>query len=264
MRHSPVTEFALLARAPDEALDLERLVISIARMGTPTLDAGAVSATLDRLAEQIADDIRPSAPPDELSAALAAAIGGRLGFQGSPEVFTGAEGSYIDHVLERRTGLPILLAIVWMLLGRRLGVPIVGIGYPGHFLAALDLVGVRLYVDPFVGGQPREATDLIGRLPPEAGRGFLDPSPPRAIVTRVLVNLKHLWIGASDHERALAAVDRILLLAGEIPSELRDRGLLALRLGRTSESRRDLERYLVIATNAADRSDVEKVLARLR
>lgn len=264
MRHSPATEFALLARAPDEALDLERLVISVARMGASSLDASTVSATLDRLAAQIADDISPSGPPDKLAAALATAIGGRLGFRGGPEVFGGAEGSYVDQVLDRRTGLPILLTIVWMLLGRRLGVPIVGIGYPGHFLAALDLPGVRLYVDPFAGGQPCEAADLLGRLPPDAGRRFLDPSPPRAIVTRVLVNLKHLWIGASDHERALGAVDRILLLSGEVPSELRDRGLLALRLGRTTEAQRDLGRYLVVATGAPDRADVESVLARLK
>jgi regulator of sirC expression with transglutaminase-like and TPR domain len=264
VRHSPGTEFALLARAPDEALDLERLVISVARMGTPSLDPAAVSATLDALAEQIADDVRPSAPPDELAATLAATIGGRLGFHGSPEVFGGAEGSYLDQVLERRTGLPILLAIVWMLLGRRLGVSVHGIGYPGHFLAALQLPGVRLFVDPFAGGQPREAADLLARLPPGAGRTFLDPSPTRAIVTRMLVNLKHLWIGASDHERALGAVDRILLLGGEVPTELRDRGLLALRVGRTSEGRRDLERYLIVASGASDRADVEKVLGRIK
>ncbi len=264
MKHSPVTEFALLARAPDEALDLERLVVSVARIGTPTLDSAAVAATLDRLAEQIADDVRPSDPPDRLAEALARAIGGTLAFRGSADTFGGPEGSYLDRVLERRTGLPILLAIVWMLLGRRLGVPIVGIGYPGHFLACLDLPGARIYVDPFAGGEPREAADLLARLPGGGGRGVLDPSPTRAIVLRVLTNLKHLWIGAADLDRALGAVDRILLLAGESPAELRDRGLLALKLERVAEARRDLERYLVIAAGASDRGDVQKVLARLR
>jgi regulator of sirC expression with transglutaminase-like and TPR domain len=91
----------------------------------------------------------------------------------------------------------------------------------------------------------------------------LDPTPTRAIVTRVLVNLKHLWVGAGDHALALGAVDRILLLAGEIPAELRDRGLLALRVGRTTEARRDLERYLTVAGAAPDRVEVLKVLARI-
>ncbi len=263
MRHSPLTEFALLARAPDEALDLERLTLCVARIGTPDLDAAAVSARLDALADQLADDVHPSAPPDVLAAALARGIGGRLGFAGRPEVFSGAPGSYLDHVVEHRTGLPILLAIVWILLGRRLGVPVVGIGYPGHFLACLDLPGARIYVDPFAAGEPREAAELLARLPGAAPRGVLDPTPTRAIVTRVLVNLKHLWVGAGDHALALGAVDRILLLAGEIPAELRDRGLLALRVGRTTEARRDLERYLTVAGASPDRVEVLKVLARI-
>ncbi|MDP2312548.1 MAG: transglutaminase-like domain-containing protein [Pseudomonadota bacterium] len=262
MRHSPLTEFALLARAPDEALDLERLSSCIARIGTPALDAAALGGTLDRLAEQVADDVHPGSPPDELVAALARTIGGRLGFRGTPDVFNGPEGSFLDKVVERRTGLPILLAVVWILLGKRLGVPIVGIGYPGHFLVGLELPGARLYVDPFAGGEPREAVDLLARLPPGAGRNLLDPSPTRAILTRVLTNLKHLWVGAGAHEAALGAVDRLLLLGGEVPGELRDRGLLALRLARTTEGRRDLERYLAIAADAPDRADVERILGR--
>ncbi len=264
MRHSPLTEFALLARVPDEALDLERLALSVARLGNPGLDPAAVSAELDQLAERVADEVTPSMPPDRLAAGLARVIGGTLGFRGAPEVFAGPEGSYLDRVLERRAGLPILLAIVWMRLGARVGVPISGIGYPGHFLARLDLPGAPLYVDPFAGGALADAGDLLARLPDGAPRSLIEPSPTRAIVTRVLTNLKHLHVDRAEHDSALAIVDRLLLLVGEVPAELRDRGLLLLRLDRAAEGVRDLDRYLALAPDAADRGAVEGVLARVR
>jgi regulator of sirC expression with transglutaminase-like and TPR domain len=257
---SPLTEFALLVRAPDDTLDLERLVVCIARMGNPGLLASDVATTLDTLAERVADNAPPSLPPDRLAAALARVIGGTLGFVGDRASFGAAEGSYLDQVLARRTGLPILMAVVWVLLGRRIGVPIAGIGYPGHFLACIDLPGARIYVDPFAGGTPCEAEDLLLRLPPGLDRAVLDPAPVRAIVTRMLGNLKNLWVAQQDLERALGAVDRLLLTVGEVPHEIRDRGLLAHRLGRSAESARDLKRYLALAPNAPDAAEVARLL----
>ena len=114
-------------------------------------------------------------------------------------------------------------------------------------VAALALaIGVNLLVERF------------------APRARLDPSPTRAIVTRVLTNHKHLHIDRGENDAGLAVVDRLLLLGGEVPAELRDRGLLLLRLARNAEGARDLERYISLAPDAADRSAVEAVLARAR
>ena len=264
MRHSPATEFALLARVPDDALDLERLVLCIARLGAPQLDGPAVSAELDRLARTVEDDVSPGAPPDRLAAAMARAIGDTLGFRGDPSVFGAAESSYLDRVLERRTGLPILRAIVWMRLGARLGVPVSGIGYPGHFLARIETPGAPIYVDPFEGGAVIEAAELLARLPSGAPRALLDPSPTRAIVARVLTNLKHLHIDQERNADALAVVDRLLLLGGEVPAEVRDRGLLLVRLGRDGEGLRDLERYLALSPDAADANAIRNLVESRR
>ena len=132
MKLSGAVRFAFAARAPDEVLDLEELTIGVASLGTPDLDFSAVSAKLDALAEEVADHISLSAPPDRLAAQLSSAFGGRLGFRGDASAYSDPEHSYLDAVLERRRGMPILLSVVWMLLGKRLGVPIHGIGYPGH------------------------------------------------------------------------------------------------------------------------------------
>lgn len=259
---SPLTEFALLARMPDDALDLERLAVAIARMGDPGVDAAAVARTLDDLAARI-DDAVDRGAPDRLAASLARAIVGTLGFQGSQDVFGDADASFLDRVLERRTGLPILLAVVWILLGKRLGVPIAGVNFPGHFLACVDAPGARIYVDPFRGGATVDVRTLLERLgPSHDARAALEPAGTRAVVVRMLVNLKHLWVDRRELERALGAVDRILLVGGELPPHLRDRGLLSLRLERTAEGVRDLRRYLALAPGAPDRDAIEGILAR--
>lgn len=264
MAGSPLTDFALLARRPDEVLDLEDLCLAIARMGSSTLDTRHVSYELDLLAERIGDRVSPGSAPDRLASQLAAGLHGTLGFHGTAEVFATAEGSYLPSVLERRTGLPILLGAVWILIGRRLGVRVDGVGFPGRFLVSVaDTHGIRVWVDPFGGGAQVPVEGLIAALPPGVSRDVLEPASPRAIGVRVLTNLKHRWLDDGEHERALAAVDRILLLGGERPAELRDRGLLAAHVNRPSEARRDLRRYLVISPNASDRASVEALLARL-
>lgn len=270
MKLSGAVRFALAARAPDEVLDLEELTLGVASLGKPDLDFAAVSRELDRLAAEVADDVTPSSPPDRVATQLAAALGGRLGFKGHPGVFSSPGGSYLDEVLETRSGLPILLSVVWILLGRRLGVPVEGVGFPGHFIACIDAPGARVYVDPFHGGVVREARDLMDRLPSvprgvkpsEAARRLLEPTPARPLVTRMLTNLKNLRIDQDDHEAALAVVDKILLIGGEQASEVRDRALLLLHLGRPTEAGRDLRRYLVIEPEAADRGVVEQLIAR--
>lgn len=265
MKRSAAVRFALAARMPDEVLDLEELVLGVAALGDPDLDYAAVSAELDRLAASIEDTVHPSAPPDRLAAQLGAAIGGTLGFRGDRAAFQDAAGSYLDVVLARRTGLPILLAAVWMLLGRRLGVPVAGVGYPGHFLACIDRPGARVYVDPFHGGEVLDGRDLLGRvgtLTPDTARRMLEPIGVRPMLVRMLTNLKNLWIDQQDHASALAAVDRILLVGGEQASVVRDRALLLLHLHRASDAARDLRRYLALEPAAADRAVIEQLLQR--
>lgn len=268
MRLSGAARFALAARAPDEVLDLEELVIGIATMGDPSLDYAAVSAQLDRLADEIRDDICPSDPPDRLASQLAGAIGGRLGFHGDAEVYATASSSFLNVVLDCRRGLPILLGVVWILLGKRLGVPIVGVGFPGHFMVCLDQPGARIYIDPFHRGVVREARDLMARLPgrghtdAERARRLLEPTTDRALLIRMLTNLKNFWIDADEHANALGAIDRILLVGGEQAPEVRDRALVLLHLHRPTEAARDLRRYLTIAPAAPDREVVEQLLQR--
>jgi regulator of sirC expression with transglutaminase-like and TPR domain len=262
MRHSPRTEFALAARRPDETLDLEELCLSIARIRVPDLDTATVTRDLDTLAAEVADTVPPSAPPDRLALLLGSALGGRLGFRGTPEAYGRLESSMLDQVVERRNGLPILLSTVWILIGKRLHIPIVGVGYPRHFLVCLNLPAARIYLDPFGGGRILEA----GTLLEEAGgnRGVLAPVGTRPLVTRILGNIKNLAVGRSEWALGLEAVERMQVLAGDDPEQTRDRGLLCMHLGRREEALQELKRYIQKVPDAPDRTEVEQVMHALQ
>ncbi len=261
MKHSPLTEFALLARAPDEALDLEALCTSIARMRDPAVNAAAIGQELDLLAEDLQDRLPGPRRPDQLAAALGQQMGGRLDFRGTPDDYGRLDSSMVDQVLRRRRGLPILLSVVWMLVGKRLNLPIAGVNAPGHFLVCLDLPGARIYLDPFAGGAEVPAGLLMERV--GGNRGVLAPTGSRPIVTRVLTNIKHLAIDQENWKLALDTVDRIQLIGGDHPTHTRDRGLLCARLERRSDAIRELRRYLQQAPEASDRREVERVLQSL-
>lgn len=262
---SPITEFALLARAHDEVLDLEALTVGVARMGRPELDAMAVKRSLDGLAETVGEHADRSLPPDRLAARLSLAIGTELDFRGDPGAPVGPDASYIDQALQTRRGLPITLAAVWMLIGARLGIPIGGISYPGHFLVCLDAPGARIFLDPYHGGNPRDGASLLARLGGQpADRKILEPCGVRPMVTRMLANLKNLWVDRGEYASALGAVDRMLLVGGEIPGELRDRGLICLHLDRPGEAARDFQRYLTLRPQAEDRPVIEALLEKIQ
>ena len=262
MRHSPLTEFALLASRPDDALDLESLCLSIGRMRDPDLDEQAARRGLDQIASSLADEALPSLPPDRLAAALQAGIGRRLGFPGAPSDYALPESSMLDQVTDRRRGLPILLSVVWVLVGQRLRLPIRGVAYPGHFLVCLDTPGARIFLDPFAGGERREGRLLLE----EAGgrREALAPVQTRAILLRILTNLKHLALSQERWQLGVDVMDRLLLLAQDAPLELRDRGLFLLGHGRIREAAEDLRRYLRRDPDAPDRAEMEALIQRLR
>lgn len=261
MRHSPLTGFALLASCPEEAMDLESLCLSIARIRTPDLQEAPIRAELDRLSAELADEAAPSLPPDRIAEALRRGLGLRAGFHGDPDDYVHVEASMLDQVVLRRRGLPILLSIVYMLIGQRLRLPVRGVARPGHFIVCLDAPGARIYLDPFRGGARLDPTLLLEEV--EGRRDLLAPARPRAILTRLLTNLKHLALSQERWQLGVDVADRLLLLQPDAPVELRDRGLFLIAQGRTREAAADLRRYLQLAPRAPDRPAMERLIARL-
>jgi regulator of sirC expression with transglutaminase-like and TPR domain len=193
-----------------------------------------------------------------------------LGFAGNAADYYDPRNSMLHHVLGRRTGIPITLSVVYIEVGRRAGLAVEGLGLPGHFIVrAREDEGEGVLVDPF-NGRPTDREecqsrlDLIyeGRLTLE--ETHLRPVGARGILARMLGNLKAVYAGAQLLLRALAAVERILLLTPGDLEERRDRGMLLAQLGRLPEAVAETQSYLNLAPDAPDAEAVREQLNKMR
>ena len=244
----------------------------VARDDHPELDARGILTSLDALSEPLAPlGLHRTSTPNA-AAAIAEHLYGELGFHGNEDDYGDPHNSHLNDVLERRTGLPITLAIVLMGVARRLGLTARGISFPGHFLVRFERnEGGPHVVDPFDRGRPLTMSELEARLrrahPKQADLRLqmrhLEPATVRAILVRVLANLKAAHLARGVPARALLAATRTVSLSPGDPTALRDRGLLQARVGAPIGARADLEAYLTLAPKAPDAPQIRALLGRL-
>lgn len=177
-------------------------------------------------------------------------------------------------MIDRHTGIPITLAVLYMEIGRRIGLEFQGVSFPGHFLVRLRVRGGTLVLDPFSGGTPQSEDELRARLkrviPPGATGGitiadlpldqFLEPASNRQILARLLRNLKGVCRETDKPERLLEVLNRMIIVAPDSPGELRDRGMVYQRLECWRPALKDLADYL---EREPDASDLEEVRAKM-
>ena len=194
----------------------------------------------------------------------------RRKMRGNTQAYYDPRNSFLNDVLDRGVGIPLTLGIVILEVGWRLGLPVEGVNFPGHFLVRFAGSEVRLLIDAFDKGKIRfedEAQQLL-----DQGYGgmvsmrnaFLRPATKRDMLTRLLTNLKGIYTKIDDDARALAVVERLLMIRPTAPVESRSRGLLLARLGRHEEAAMQLEAYLRVSPSAQDRADVQEIVRELR
>jgi regulator of sirC expression with transglutaminase-like and TPR domain len=256
-----------------EQFGLAEACLLIAQDEYPGLDVAGCMAQLDAIAATIRGRLSADAPADQKVAAINRHLFGELGFAGNVEAYYDPRNSYLNEVLERRIGIPITLAIVYLEVARRLGLPAQGVAFPGHFLVKVRLAGGALVLDPFGGGVPqseRELRDRLEQVLPKARAGrtelapYLEPATPREIVARVLRNLKAIYLQSGALEAALAVMQRVLLVVPESAEELRDRGLVYARLDCFRPAAADLQNYLRRRPDAPDAGEIHARLAELK
>lgn len=192
-----------------------------------------------------------------------------LGFHGNLDQYDDPRNSFLNEVLARRAGIPLSLSLVFVEAARSSGFDACGIGLPGHFVSRVEFAGRRIMVDPFHGGHVITEEDCRQLVARSTGRAtlfraeLLVPATPRAMLTRMLVNLKRIYLNHEDYARALGAVERLLMVSPEDPREIRDRGFLLAHLGRPGAAVADLENYLAVAPGAPDADAVRGRLAWL-
>lgn len=258
----------LLAREPAAPLDLAELALMLARDEYSGLDVEGYLAELNAMAGEAKSYVR-----GDLTARVAGLcryLFHELGFRGNTQDYYDPRNSYLNQVLDRRTGIPISLSAVAMIVGNRAGLSVVGVGLPGHFIAkAVD--GLREVIfDPYHGGRVlsvEECETMVARVtgePFEATPENLGAVPLGWMAQRMLNNLKLIYLKNEDFRRAVRIIERLRQLSPNDAIQRRDLGAALVRARQPGKAIRQLEAYLRQVPDAADRLAVQELLDKAR
>lgn len=268
-RQQIVQRFERFAARPEADMDLGEGALLVAATQEPGIDVDGEAERLDELAAEVAGAVGRASDDLARLTALTGRLYDDLGFRGNVEAYYDPRNSLLHRVLDRRLGIPISLAVILIEVGRRVGVPLVGVGMPCHFLVR-HLLHPSLLVDPFYGGRllgMGECSELLrsvsgGRI---RFRGeLLRPVGPRTLLFRMIANLRGIHWQQGRLERVLALVELQRFLAPDDPGPLRDEAMLRLRLGQGAAAAELLERSLASTPEPAERAALEELLARAR
>lgn len=261
---------ALLCR---EDFDLAEACLLIAQDAYPDLDVAAYLARIDAIAATVRSRIAGDAFAEQKIVALNRHLFKELGFRGNTLDYYDPRNSYLNEVLERRTGVPITLSVLYMEIGRRLGLRLQGVSFPGHFLVKLRARGGQLVLDPFCDGEAQGEAELRARLARVLPRReadtrplaeFLQAARPRQILARLLRNLKGIYLQSQEAQNALEVMQRMVMVAPHAAEEVRDRGLAYYRLDCFRAALADLQDYLERRPDAPDADEIRSKTAALR
>ncbi|MGD8322215.1 MAG: transglutaminase-like domain-containing protein, partial [Gemmatimonadota bacterium] len=250
---TPRQLFAREVARPESEMDMARAALLVAREEYPQISVELYLARLDQMAEEVKDRLADETAPLVVLSELLDMVYRRRGFKGNRKAYYDPRNSFLNDVLDRGLGIPLTLGMVVLEVGWRLGLPLEGVNFPSHFLVRYRGDAIRLLIDPFDGGRMRfedQAQELLDQVyggMVRVQKHFLRPASRRDMLVRLLTNLKGVYVNVGDNVRALASVERILLIQPTSRGENRARGLLLARLGRRDEAVEQLQAYLDLA-----------------
>lgn len=254
---------------PDKQIDLAKAALYLAQEEYLQLDPEEYLNALETMALEVGKRLPSELYPMRVIQTINQYLFQDLGFSGNAEQYYDPRNSYLNQVIDRRTGIPITLSLVYLEIAKRVDFPMVGVGMPGHFLIRPTVGEMQIFVDPFNHGEVMFEADCLERLrqifhqPVDLRPEFSEAVSARYILMRILANLKAIYLKLGDLPRVLAAIERILLLFPDAPMEQRDRGLLYYQTGRWIEAAQDLENYLAQMPLAEDALIVQELLRRM-
>lgn len=262
-------QFAAQLQRDEADLVLDRAALLIAAESYASLDVQHYLAQLDEMAEQVRAHDEPEAAPVTRILRMNHVMFGELGFRGNTEDYFDARNSFLNEVLDRRKGIPITLSVVYLEIARRIGLPLVGVALPGHFIVKYQSEAEEILLDPFNEGRLLSEDDCFellmqlyqGRIVFQ--RSLLAAVTKRQILARMLQNLKGIYARAQDHAKTLSVIERLLLVQ-PAPDELRDHGLVLAALQRIVPAIAELEHYLRQTPQADDAQEIRQKVKELR
>jgi regulator of sirC expression with transglutaminase-like and TPR domain len=265
--------FAALVRSEidDERIDLLRAALTFSRIETPQLDIDHYVRRVDALGKRVAARIHDLDDPTHVIAALNEVLFQEEMFRGNTVDYHSPRNSFLHHVLDRGLGIPISLALVYMEVARRVGFPLFGVGMPGHFLMKhYDVDGRSILIDAFERGAIVTEEDCRKKLneiyfgqlalQPE----FLLPVTRRQMLTRMLNNLRSVYLSQRDFRRAVQIVDLILVIYPRSPEDVKQRAVLRYNLNDYRGALNDFDEYVKMSPEASDAEEIKQTALSLR
>lgn len=271
---TPLDYFASLV-ADDDAFPLLEATVAVAMDEYPDLDVQSVLGEVDQLLARLRRRLPSDAAPMQRLRQLNQFFFMDMAFGGNVNHYYDPDNSHLNVVLRTRRGIPITLAVLWLELAQAIGLQARGVGFPGHFMVKVNLPQGQVVIDPFTG-QSLSREELSERLEPFKRRHglvddydvpvglYLQSTPPRDILARVLRNLKDIYQSQADWVRQGAVLDRLVVLLPEAWEERRDRGLAWAERGEAGLAVDDLEAYLAHADDALDADAISERVQALR
>ncbi len=254
---------------PDERIDLGRAALAIASTANRALDIPAYLARIDELAAEVRLVRKPGNDLYHSLAALNYVLFNQHDFRGNGDDYYDPKNSFLNEVLDRKLGIPISLSVLYIEVARRISINAQGVGFPGHFLVRCDTEAEPIFIDPFHRGEIKLLEDLSRMLEHMSGRKvilrpqFLEPASKKQILKRMLGNLKAIYLRNDSVKGALSVLDQLIILDPAAADEIRDRGILYLRIGSLNQACDDLETYLHLVPDAPDAATIREQIAIL-
>jgi regulator of sirC expression with transglutaminase-like and TPR domain len=266
--HEPYREFRQAVDRGEDKIDLGRAALTIALSDYPDLDIAAYLARIDQLAVEVTQRCGSGEVYNSI-AALNYVLFQQHGFRGNNDDYYDPKNSFLNDVIERKTGIPITLSILYVEVAQRVGLAMDGVGFPGHFLVKHARNGVEIVIDPFQQGDIKSREDLTRMLrglyggTVEFRDEYLKPAGKKEILRRMLGNLKGIYAKTNDLVKLLSVLDQAIILEPGAADEVRDRASVYLRLECFAQARADFECYLQLAPEAQDAAAVREQLVDL-
>lgn len=264
----PDDPFVRAIDRPDARIDVARAALLVARDEYPGLDVAGYLQRLRAMAETVRPRIERADGPDAAIDTLNDYLFGELGFTGNRDDYYDPRNSFLNEVIDRRTGIPITLSVVYMHVAHLAGLHIRGVSLPGHFIVRYEEADPK-FIDPFNAGERLTETDCWHRLleifgtPIRFRREWLAPVGNRQILTRILYNLKSIYVRREQIQRAIPVVEKILALNPDAAQELRDLGSMHGMVGNYGDALIYLQQYLLHQPDASDAQTVQLHMKRL-
>ncbi|MBI1909635.1 MAG: transglutaminase family protein [Deltaproteobacteria bacterium] len=261
--------FSDIAHLPEEEIELAEAALLVAKEQYPDLDVSSYLTKLDEMGERARLRVGQVVGGRQIIEGLNNYLFKEEGFHGNVEDYYSPTNSFLNDVLDHRTGIPITLSVIYIETGRRAGIPLQGVAFPGHFLVKYSNEGEEIVLDPFHQGRilsEKDCSEQLRRMFGEKLRfdkKLFRAATKKEVLTRMLTNLKAIYTTRKDFEKALRMISHIVSLNPKASQEIKERGILYTQIGCYQQAIEDFKNYLVCEPGAVDREIIEQYMREL-